>query len=160
MKWLLAIIFSISSIIVLAQSDDKKTERIQVIDEVSVSFNYTTFRDSRILNSWGFGGGVYKSFFRNKRVALNVGFEFNRTSQFKKWIYESHFSRKENVTLNINNFSIPISARCQFGKKNCLLHRNRCFCRLTNCSDSERNELFLCPWWKQPNRLYCTRISW
>lgn len=101
-----------------AQSErESRTEKPQIIDEVSVSGNYTIFHDSNTESRFGFGAGVYRSFFRDKRVALTVGFEFYQESFYKKSIYESHLSHSEKVTYHLNYLSIPISARLQFGQK-------------------------------------------
>lgn len=118
MKHLLTFTCSILVSVCIAQTEGEgETKQIQIVDEVSVSINYSTFWDNNTSGRFGFGVGVYRSFFREKRVNLNTGIEFNQMSQEKKLMYESHFAHNENVTYHIYNFSIPASARIQFGQR-------------------------------------------
>lgn len=117
MRHILVMVCSTLALSVSAQDTNETSKKTQIIDEVSVSTNYTTFWDDNTSGKFGFGVGVYKSFFKEKRVSLTTGFDFNRTSQKKKWMYESHFSHVEDITYDIYNVSLPVSARVQFGQK-------------------------------------------
>lgn len=57
------------------------------------------------------------AFMPEKKINLVFGFEFNRTSQFKKKIYEGRFANSTVITYKINSLSIPLNASLNFGYK-------------------------------------------
>ncbi len=46
-----------------------------------------------------------------------LGMEYNRTSQFKKSMYEGHYSNATDLTYTMNFFSIPLGLRLTMGTK-------------------------------------------
>lgn len=86
-------------------------------NEFSFSVNQTNVKDYKTANRVGFGLGAHRCFRTDKRVSITFGFEINRTKQFKKYIYEGRFATVTDATYTINSFSIPITARINFGNK-------------------------------------------
>ena len=86
-------------------------------DEFNVSVNRTTLQDENTEDRSGFGLGVYHSFMSDKKLNLVFGFEYNRTSQYKKTMYEGHFAHATDLTYNLNCISIPIGFRINIGSK-------------------------------------------
>lgn len=88
-----------------------------LFDEFSVSVNRTNVQDDNTEDIFGFGLGVYRGFMADKMLNVMVGLEFNRTSQFKKFMYESHSSHSAEVTYSLNCISIPVGLRVNVGSK-------------------------------------------
>lgn len=88
-----------------------------LFDEILISINRTNLQDENTKDRIGFGLGVYHTFIPEKRLNLIFGFEFNRTSQYKKSMYEGHFASSSNLIYNINSISIPLKGRLNLGKK-------------------------------------------
>ena len=88
-------------------------------NEYSLSLNYSNLKNSNTEDRMGGGAGIYFSARNDKRLNFLFGFEYNRTSQFKKNMYEGHFANSYNVTYSFNVVSIPIAFRYNFylGKK-------------------------------------------
>jgi hypothetical protein len=86
-------------------------------DEAVISFNRTNLKDDNTENRNGFGLGVYHSFFAKSRVNLTFGAEYNRTSQFKKYMYVGHYAHSTDITYNLNMISFPVGARLNIGNK-------------------------------------------
>jgi hypothetical protein len=86
-------------------------------DEVNVSFNRTNLNNSNTENRNGFGVGLYHSFFSNDRANLTFGLEYNRTNQFKKYLYESRYTHTTDMTYNMHVVSIPVGLRINAGRK-------------------------------------------
>lgn len=86
-------------------------------DEALISFNRTNLADKNTGNGNGFGIGVYHSFFAEKMANLTFGIEYNRTSQFKRSMYEGHYATASDLTYHLNLASFPLGARLNFGKK-------------------------------------------
>ena len=86
-------------------------------DEFNVSINRTTLQNDNTEDRYGFGLGAYHSFMPHKKINLVFGFEYNRTSQFKKTMYEGHFANATDLTYNLNCFSIPVGFRLNAGSK-------------------------------------------
>jgi hypothetical protein len=86
-------------------------------DEASVSFNRTNLADTNTENRNGFGLGVYHSFFAKSLVNLTFGVEYNRTNQFKKYLYEGFYAKSTDVSYNMNIISFPVGLRVNMGSK-------------------------------------------
>ena len=112
-RWLIII-----SILVASFQSYGQEENIDFFfDEFGVSINSTNLKDENTENKFGFGIGIYHSFMNDKKINLIFGFEYNRTSQFKKIMYEGHFAHTTDLTYNLNNLSIPINIRFNVGNK-------------------------------------------
>lgn len=88
-----------------------------IFDEFLISANRTVLQDENTEDRFGFGLGVYHTFLPAKKLNIIFGFEYNRTSQFKKSMYEGHFANATNVTYNLNCVSIPLGLRANMGSK-------------------------------------------
>lgn len=86
-------------------------------DEFQISLNRTNLQNNNTEDRYGFGFGAYHSFMPNKRINLVFGLEYNRTSQFKKSMYEGHYAHTTDLTYNLNCFSVPIGFRFNIGSK-------------------------------------------
>ncbi len=86
-------------------------------DEFSISLNETNVNDNNTNDGIGFGIGAYHAFSADKKVNLIIGFEYNKTSQFKTIMYEGHFAHSTDLTYYINSVSIPLTVRVNFGNK-------------------------------------------
>lgn len=86
-------------------------------NEFTISANRTNMKDDNTEDRYGFGFGAYHSFFPDKIVNLIPGFEYNRTSQLKKSIYEGHFANATDLTYTLNCISVPVGLRINIGKK-------------------------------------------
>lgn len=86
-------------------------------DEFWISFNRTNLQDDNTEDRNGFGLGVSHSFMSDKTLNLVFGIEYNRTSQFKNYMYEGHFANATDLTYNLNCLSIPIGLRVNVGSK-------------------------------------------
>jgi len=84
-------------------------------DEASISFNRTILQDENTENRNGFGLGVYHSFFAKKTVNLTFGLEYNRTNQFKGYMYEGHYAHATDLTYHLNMASFPVGVRFNIG---------------------------------------------
>jgi len=72
-------------------------------------------KDENTENRNGFGLGVYHSFFSKSMVNLTFGLEYNRTNQFKKYMYEGHYAHTSDITYNLNMVSFPVVVRLNVG---------------------------------------------
>jgi hypothetical protein len=61
--------------------------------------------------------GIYHSFFAHSMANLTFGIEYNRTSQFKKSMFEGHYAHSTDLTYHLNMVSFPLGPRLNFGKK-------------------------------------------
>jgi hypothetical protein len=86
-------------------------------DEFKLSANRTMLSDYNTKDRYGFGIGLYHSFFQKKTSNIMFGLEYNLTRQFKKQMYEAHFANSSNVTYTINSISIPVGLRINIGKE-------------------------------------------
>jgi outer membrane protein assembly factor BamA len=86
-------------------------------DEINISLNRTNLKNDNTDDRNGFGLGVARSFMSGKRFNILFGMEYNRTSQFKKSIYEGHFTSSKDVTFTLNCISVPFGFRYNFGNK-------------------------------------------
>ena len=84
-------------------------------NEFQISTNRTDVANENTENRYGFGFGVYHTFMSQKVINVIAGLEYNRTSQFKKQVYESHVANSTDVTYNINFASIPVGLRVNLG---------------------------------------------
>ena len=87
-------------------------------EEFYLSANRTIVNNLNTDDRFGFGLGAYHSFREDKKLDLIFGLEYNRTSQYKKSIYEGHFANSTDLTYNINCFSIPFGLRLNTGSRN------------------------------------------
>jgi len=87
------------------------------IDEFQISLNRTNLQDNNTADRYGFGIGAYHSFLQDKKINLVFGLEYNRTSQFKKLMYEGHFAHATDLTYTLNCFSVPVGFRFNIGSK-------------------------------------------
>lgn len=75
--------------------EEKKEEDFITIfslfNEFIVSLNRTTVSDNNTEGRFGFGLGMFRAFFNQKRCNLVVGLEYNRSSQLKKFVKVWHF---------------------------------------------------------------------
>ncbi|MCK4922299.1 MAG: hypothetical protein KAS71_14705 [Bacteroidales bacterium] len=111
-KLILIVILNLCSVIIYSQEDSTFS-----FDEFSVSINRSTVGDLNTEDRFGFGAGAYHNFRPGKRINLVFGLEFNRTSQFKKYMYAGHFASSTNITYIFNSFSMPLSLMINFGNK-------------------------------------------
>jgi hypothetical protein len=88
-----------------------------IISEFQFSINRTTLKDENTQDRYGFGFGIYHSFMSKKMINIILGIEYNRTSQFKEYMYEAHFAHLTDVTYNLNCFSFPLGLRLNIGSK-------------------------------------------
>lgn len=115
----------------------QKKDSLIFFNEVSLSVNRTNVEDSNTADKFGYGIGIYRVGEKWKTFKLLLGFEYNRTSQFKKYIYDSHFSHWSDVTYRIHNLSIPVGYRINFGKKIKLFVEQTFFADFTVGSNTE-----------------------
>ena len=110
-------IFIFGLILILINGTYGKDSNDPFFNEFQFSVNRTTLRNENTQDRYGFGFGVYHSFMSKKMVNIIFGIEYNRTSQFKKYMYEGHFAHSTDVTYNLNCFSIPLGLRLNIGSK-------------------------------------------
>jgi hypothetical protein len=108
--FIIILYFIFLSIIAYGQNDS-----IPFFNEFSISINRTDLRDNNTNDGYGFGLGAYIDFWAKKKINILVGFEYNRSSQLKKYLYEGHFANSTDVTYYINSLSIPLITRVNFG---------------------------------------------
>ncbi|MBI2280067.1 MAG: hypothetical protein HYU68_05195 [Bacteroidetes bacterium] len=115
-KYLLILILIPKTILIFSQENKPFP-----FNEFSVSINRTNLKDDNTENKIGFGIGTYHTFLSEKKINLKIGIEYNRTSQLKKYVYESHFANSSDVYYYINSISIPFTTKINFGNKAKLL---------------------------------------
>ena len=86
-------------------------------DEFSISVNRTNLKNYNTEDRFGFGIGAYHSFLSKNKVNLILGIEYNRSNQFKKYMYEGHFANSADLTYSLSCISIPMGIRINFGSK-------------------------------------------
>jgi hypothetical protein len=84
-------------------------------DEYSFSANLSDVTNDNTNDRYGFGLGAYHAFLSEKKFNIILGFEYNRTCQFKKYMYEGHFAHATDLTYSLNCLSIPIGLRFNIG---------------------------------------------
>lgn len=107
--------------------ENTSNDSLPIFNEVNISINRTFVSDTNTTDHFGFGIGIYHTFRSSKKLNIRTGIEFNRTTQFKKLIFEGeniYFSGANvfektfvNTTYHLNCLSIPLVARYNFGKK-------------------------------------------
>ncbi len=113
-------------------------------NEYNVSINKTNQADDNTKDKIGFGIGMHPIIMADKKVNIKFGFEFNRTNQLKKDIYNGHNGYSTDVTFSINTFSIPAMARINFGKKIKIFFEAGGFADLNlNCSSSGTSHIYV-----------------
>jgi hypothetical protein len=114
MKALLIIIITFIQLNAFSQADSNKL----FFNELHVSANRTNVKNDNTSNKNGFGVAIYRVGKKSKVFNLLFGFEYNKTSQFKKnGMYLGRFASITDVTYNLNCLSIPIGYRINMGKK-------------------------------------------
>lgn len=103
--------------IVISLHGNGQEKRDWFLDEINISANRTNLKNDNTDDRNGFGLGVSHSFMSEKRLNIILGIEYNRTSQFKKSIYEGHFTSSKDVTYTLNSLSVPFLVRFNFGYK-------------------------------------------
>jgi hypothetical protein len=86
------------------------------LNEFDVSINHVTTNNNN-RNNYGFGIGANHIFLSDKQVNIVVGMEYNMTVQYFSSMYEGHFASLSDITFYIHSFSIPVTARLNFGHK-------------------------------------------
>lgn len=81
------------------------------LDEITISFNYTSLTDVNTINGKGFGIGLYHNLEATKKIKAIVGFEYNQTNQLKNQIYGGNYIHYTNLNYKIHNATIPLSLR-------------------------------------------------
>jgi hypothetical protein len=87
------------------------------LNEFNLSINKSDLKDDNTENRYGFGLGMYHSFRSNNIVNIVLGIEYNMTSQFKKYMTMGITSHIEDVTYHLNDLSIPLLIRINYGNK-------------------------------------------
>lgn len=100
----------------LVQSVSGQSAQKYFFNEVSASLNRTLVEDDNTQDRFGMGLGIYHSILPAKGVLIKFGIEYNRTSQFKKFMSGGHYYHSKDVTYSMNNLSIPVTAGIIFGK--------------------------------------------
>ncbi len=94
-----------------------QTDTLNFFNEFTASLNRTLLNNDNTEDRLGFGLGIYHSFRTEKTISLTIGVEYNRTSQFKKYMYAGHFAHATDITYNLNSLSVPILGRLNIGNK-------------------------------------------
>ncbi len=110
--FIILLILSLNIVCVTHAQNNKKF----FFDEVDVSVNRTFLNDNNTTNKYGFGIGIFHSWFYPKKFNLTFGFEYNKTNQKKDCISAGRFSHYEDITYTINTISFPLLIRINFGK--------------------------------------------
>ena len=110
-------VLSFTLIILLFSKVYGQRDSTLIFNEFCLSINTTYLADGNTENRYGFGIAAYHTFFAHEIMNVISGIEYNRTSLFKKNIREDHLSRSTNLTYYLNDISIPIELRVNFGKK-------------------------------------------
>ena len=106
-----------------------------ILSEFSISVNWSNPMNDFTTKNIGFGIGAYHPFFSKHTANLIVGIEYNRTSQFVKYIHAGHNYSAYDLTYIINSISIPIGLRINIGKKNKFFFETGGFADLTISSN-------------------------
>lgn len=110
-------ILIIGLIFLLCKTSNGQESDDFLVDEFLISVNKTNVQSVNTEDRVGFGLGVYHSFMEDKKLNLIMGLEYNRTSQFKKSMYEGHFAHATDITYRLNCISIPVGFRLYVGSK-------------------------------------------
>jgi hypothetical protein len=85
--------------------------------EFYVSGNRTILKNENTNNRFGFGAGVLFVAHAQQRINIVAGLEYNRTSQFKKYMYNGRYSSLTDVTYHLNFITLPLAMRINIGKQ-------------------------------------------
>lgn len=86
-------------------------------NEIGVSLNRTMLENDNTLNRNGYGVVVYRTLTSSNKFNIVFGLSYDKTSQFKKEVYDGHFSSISDVVFEIHNFSVPFNCRFSIGSK-------------------------------------------
>jgi hypothetical protein len=85
--------------------------------EFYVSGNRTILKNENTNGRFGFGAGVLFVAHAQQRINIVAGLEYNRTSQFKKYMYNGRYSSLTDVTYHLNFITLPLAMRINIGKQ-------------------------------------------
>ncbi len=88
-----------------------------LFDEINISVNRTFFNDTNTTNKYGFGIGIFHSWFSPKTLNLTFGFDYNKTNQKKDYIHAGYKTYYEYITYTINTFSFVLLFKVNFGRR-------------------------------------------
>jgi len=111
MRYLILIIAVISMTIDSSGQEARKF----FLDEFTFSINKTIVEDYNTENGWGFGFGVFHSFFPDKSSNLLLGIEFNQVKQYKKTAFSGRMFSLSDLTYISRCISIPLGCRFNIG---------------------------------------------
>lgn len=84
-------------------------------NELNISVNRTVLENDNTQGRFGFGVGLYRYWGGDSWFNMLTGISYDKTSQFKKNVYNGHFSNISDVTYNLHSLSIPLLARFNVG---------------------------------------------
>ena len=85
-------------------------------NEFNISLNKTNLSDDNTENRYGFGVSANRIMLEQKKINFVFGLEYNSTKQFKKKTYEGHYAHATDLEYTLNNLSVPLNFRLNFGK--------------------------------------------
>jgi len=85
-------------------------------NEFNISLNKTNLSDDNTENRFGFGVSANRIMLEQKKINFVFGLEYNLTKQFKKKTYEGHYAHATDLEYILNNLSVPLNFRLNFGK--------------------------------------------
>jgi outer membrane protein assembly factor BamA len=86
--------------------------------EFYISINRTNLSDDNTENRYGFGLSANRIAMEHRKINFVFGFEYNLTKQFKNKTYEGHYAHATDLEYTLNNLSVPLNFRVNFGKNN------------------------------------------
>lgn len=84
-------------------------------NEFTISLNKTLPWDDNTESRYGFGVSITRVMREQKKMNFVFGFEYNLTKQLKKTTYEGHYAYATDVEYTLNNLSVPLNIRLNFG---------------------------------------------
>lgn len=84
-------------------------------NEFTISLNKTLPWDDNTESRYGFGVGITRVMREQKKMNFVFGFEYNLTQQLKKTTYEGRYAHATDVEYTLNNLSVPLNIRLNFG---------------------------------------------
>jgi hypothetical protein len=116
-KIIIVLFFSIASFSLFCQTFDKNAKYPFFFNEFNVSVNYSAIGFGEYYGKFGFGLNAYRVMFKEKKLNLLTGIEYNLTRQF--WadlhIY-GYLTNYKDVTFCLGFISIPLNFRINFGQ--------------------------------------------
>ena len=109
------VILSFGLVLCLGKLSCGQGKDVFFFNEFQISLNRTYLHNDNTEDRFGFGLGAYHAFRADKKLNIVFGLEYNRSSLFKKSMYEGHFAHFTNVTYHLNSLSIPLGLRLTMG---------------------------------------------